>query len=177
MSEIKLMLDEEANRLVDDKPKGWEYLLFAHQIRAGVVNINRITTFPAYGAGSSVGKKFNSNRECIVFCRDKLVEVDAIIKAIKDSGFDGDIVNAVKSGKVELLLQAANKVTSGFKSLVDWESGVKSEHVAYEHQRAVMLLSEMAEPAINKLDDFCHSLYRKVRLSSVYCGKFHRLTA
>lgn len=159
---IASQLDEESQRLINEKPNGWAYLLFAHQIKTAAENFRKRRSIPAYGAGASRGSKIKNNRDCIIFCRDKLEEVNGLIKAISNSGFDADLVEAKKAGNADLLLRAAEKVSSGFGLLLDWESGVRTVQVAADHRKAMALLLEMGDPAIQKLEEFCLSLHGKV---------------
>lgn len=155
-------LYEESQRLVDEKPNGWEYLLFAYQIKRAAENLRKRRSFPAYGPGANRGSSIKDNRACIAFCRDKLEDVNGIIKAITNSGFDADLVEAKKTGNTDMLLRAAEKVSSGFRSLLDWESSVRSVQVAADHRKAIALLLEMGEPAIQRLEDFCLLLHGNV---------------
>jgi hypothetical protein len=149
--------DEEVARLLDAKPPGWEYFLFASAMRAGVQKLassyDDFTLGYAPRLGIMVpGDQFSdflqsqlSELELMVEYLNKLLTKEVMEEAIGAPGIAGD---------PEKIFHAASRIIRLYSDMMSWAAYIRGHAMPSDERRIVNALAMFADQPVRELRDF-----------------------
>lgn len=158
-------LESKALRLTVEKPRGWEYLLFAQVLKDQIIKYSskRLDTELGISFGepvilgevddvtSWVSSRFNWISTTIEQLSNALN--DGFIKAVGEPGERGDI---------QRIVHLATRIGEGYEQLLDWKLQFLRVSVDEDFERLVSLASNFSTNAISEIEDFSSSLHTEI---------------
>lgn len=150
-------LDGEALRLVLDRPKAWEYKLFAEVLTKGIKNCEDIRQDMRYGITFYEGKSFSNAPEFINWIMDHCNKLDRIVSnlnilfnealqiAMGEPGVPGD---------PDHIIYATNKIVDGYKQSIVWCLECNSIAVDRELQPLLISASGFSFGIVDELEKY-----------------------
>lgn len=160
------VLTPQALRILMEKPKGWEYLLFAqvlndemaalHQKRLDVeLKISFGDTYQfddVFQLASWVSEKFSVIRNIAIQIERAMN--DGIVKAVGEPG---------ESGDPERIYHLAKRIADGYEQILDWKLQFYRVSTDDNFNKIIELTSNMSSNALIEIETFSRSLYETLQ--------------
>jgi hypothetical protein len=158
--------DEQVAQLLSERPMGWEYLLYAGALRAGVDRLE--TKYMDYSIGYAPRLGIMIGRDDFLhFIQSQLSELKVMITGlntmINNAGILEDALGPPgSSGDPDKILHAASRVIRIYEDILLWAERVRGMALPDAHREVAELLVEFSSQPVNALRDFVHRFGAKV---------------
>jgi hypothetical protein len=156
------VLAPQALRILMEKSKGWEYLLFAQILGDEIAALKqkrldvelKISFGDTYKLDdvhrlmSWISEKFSAMSNIVTQVGRTMNE--GLIKAVGEHGQPGD---------VERIYHLAKRIANGYEQLLDWTLQFYRVSADDDFKRIVELASSLSRNALKEIEDFSRSLY------------------
>ena len=151
--------DEQIAQLLSERPQGWEYLLFAGALCAGVERLE--TKYSDYSLGYAPRLGIMIERQQFAdFINSQLDELNVMIGTL-DALFSPTAMEDALgppgiAGDPDKVLHAASRVVRLYEDVLLWAERLRGMAMRSEHREIVELLVQFSGQPVNELRDFVH---------------------
>ncbi len=158
-------LKPKALRLLIEKPKAWEYLLFA-QLLKDSVRENKSKRLDVE-LGISLGEPISlaDTKSVTDWVSTRLNWIATTIEQLTaaiNTGFVKALGQPGEPADIERMIHLASRIGDSYNQLLDWKLQFLRVNVNEEFKRLIVLISEMATNAINEIEEFSRDSYEKI---------------
>jgi hypothetical protein len=151
--------DEQVAMLLSERPNGWEYLLYAGAMCAGVERLETKYSDYSISYAPRLGIMIHSE-ELLHFAQSQLGELQVMVgtlNRILDPQVMEDVLGPLGvSGEPDRVLHGASRLVRIYEDMLLWAERIRGMAMPSEYREAVELLAQMAGQPIGELRDFVH---------------------
>lgn len=161
-----LQLKPNALRLILEKPKGWEYLLFATVLKDQIDGFKYARLDAELGISFGNNKRIDDVSEIIKWALDKLSAISKIIEHLTkalNNGFIKAVGEPGEPGDTDRIVHLAWRIGDAYEQLLKWTLEFNTIEVEEEFKYLLLLLSKMSINAVNEIEEYSNGLYEKIK--------------
>ncbi len=156
------ILAHQALRILIEKPKGWEYLLFAQILSDEIAALQQKRLDVELKISFGDVYNFDEVPQLTSWVSEKFSTMSNIVTQITRAMNDG-IVKAVgepgEPGKPERIYHLAKRIADGYEQLLDWTLQFYRVSADDHFKKIIELTSNFSSNALNEINIFSRSLY------------------
>ncbi len=155
-------LGPKAFRLTVEKPKGWEWLLFA-QILADEIashSAKRLDTELGISFGEPIA--LEEVHDVLTWVSSRFGWISTTIEQLSralNTGFIKAVGEAGEPGDIKRIIHLATRISDGYEQLLDWKLQFSKVSCDEEFETLMKLTSEFSSNAIQETEEFSAHLY------------------
>lgn len=158
-------LEPKPLRLVIEKPKGWEYLLFAQLLQDSIESyaIKKLDVELGISYGEIIF--LQDVKEILKWIQLKLDLIQNTIQHITAAinfGYTKAIGKFGEPSDISRMIHLTKRIGDGYSQLLEWKLQFLRVEVKSEFNRLIELISELASNSINEIENFSKNLYSQV---------------
>jgi hypothetical protein len=158
--------DEQIARLLSERPAGWEYLLYAGALRAGIDRLD--TKYKDYSIGYAPRLGVMIGRDDFLhFMQSQLNELELMIGSLNTVINNAEILEDALGppgtpGDPDKIIHAASRVVRIYEDMLLWAEHVRGMAMPHKHREVAELLVQFSSPSINELRAFVDRFGAKI---------------
>ena len=158
-------LEPKSLRLAIEKPKGWEWLLFAQVLK------DQMERYSSKRLDSELGISFGEPivldeiHDVTLWVSSRFTWISATIEQLSNAlntGFIKAVGEPGETGDIQRIVHLATRIGEGYEQLLEWKLQFLRVSVDEEFKRLVSLTSKISTNAINEMEEFTSHLYYKI---------------
>lgn len=170
--------DEQIALLLSERPNGWEYLLYAGAMCAGVERLETKYSDYCLGYAPRSGVMIKPE-EFLHFARSQLDELETMVHTL-NKVFDPQIMEDVLGppgvpGEPDKVLHGASRLVRMYEDMLLWAERIRGMAMPGEYREVVEILAQMAVQPIGEIRDFVHRFGDKIDYLPVRLARGERV--
>ena len=158
-------ISPKALEIIIDKPRGWEYRLFAELLKDYIADCENIRRDLIYGV--SFGKRIalKSPMEFFEWVSLHFSSITNVITAstkLLNEGLPVAFGAPGEPGDARHILYISKRFTEGYRKLLEWRIEFFTVDVDEVYHRALELTSRMATNAIKEIEDYSQHIHKEI---------------
>lgn len=155
-------LKSAALRLAIEKPRGWEWLLFAQILQDKIQSFSSKRLDVELGVSLGEPVVLNEIHEVASWVSSRFGWISRTITQLAkalNTGFVKAVGEPGEPGDIKRIIHLASRVAEGYEQLLDWKLQFLRVSVDEDFERLIRIASEYSTNAIEEMEEFSSNLY------------------